>query len=102
MVAAFKYESKVWAAGVSAAGVSASWARESNEPRRDDRLSEAEEWREIDRQLCSIAARRAALDAEELALIRKAIRIQLWRPLGMTSMREYLENKMGYSPQVAA
>ena len=28
--------------------------------------------------------------------------MQLWRPLGMTSMREYLERRMGYGPQVAA
>ena len=31
----------------------------------------------------------------------RAIAVQLWRPLGMTSMREYLES-MGYGPQVAA
>ena len=28
--------------------------------------------------------------------------MQLWRPLGMTSMREYLESRMGYGPQIAA
>ena len=50
----------------------------------------------------SVASRRAALDAEELALIRGAVRIQIWRPLGMVSMREYLERGMGYGPQVAA
>ena len=61
-----------------------------------------EPWRELDRQLKSIAKRRAALDAEELALIREAVRVQLWRPLGMISMREYLERRMGYGPQVAA
>jgi hypothetical protein len=62
----------------------------------------SEPWRELDRQLRSIAKRRAALDAEELALIREAVRVQLWRPLGMTSMREYLERRTGYAPQVAA
>lgn len=35
-------------------------------------------------------------------LIREAVAVQLWRPLGMTSMREYLERRMGYGPQVAA
>jgi hypothetical protein len=60
-----------------------------------------EPWVEIDRQLRSIATRRAVLDVEELALIRKAIAVQLWRPLGMISMREYLENVMGYGPHVA-
>src|SRR5690242_9383186 len=62
----------------------------------------SEPWRDLDRQLRSIAKRRAALDAAELALIREAVRIQLWRPLGMTSMREYLERRVGYGPQVAA
>jgi hypothetical protein len=61
-----------------------------------------EPWRELDRQLRSIAKARAALDAEELGLIREAVRMMLWRPLGMTSMREYLERRMGYTPQVAA
>jgi hypothetical protein len=60
-----------------------------------------EPWREIDRQLRAVAKRRVALDAEELALIRKAIAVQLWRPLGMVSMREYLENVLGYGPHVA-
>jgi hypothetical protein len=62
----------------------------------------SEPWRDLDRQLTAIARKRAALDAEELALIREAVRVQLWRPLGMTSMREYLERRMGYGPQVAA
>ncbi len=62
----------------------------------------SEPWRDLDRQLRSIAKRRGALDAEELVLIREAGRVQLWRPLGMTSMREYLERRMGYAPQVAA
>ena len=61
-----------------------------------------EAWRELDRHLRSVAKRRAALDHEELTLIREAVRVQLWRPLGMTSMREYLESRMGYRPQTAA
>src|ERR1044072_7829021 len=61
-----------------------------------------EAWRDLGRQLCSVAKRRGALDQEELALIREAVRVQLWRPLGMTSMREYLERRMGAGPQVAA
>jgi hypothetical protein len=60
-----------------------------------------EPWQEIDRRLRSIARKRAALDVEELALIRRAIALQLWRPLGMISMREYLENVMGYGPHTA-
>ena len=73
-------------------------------PGRASRACEQREerWRELDRELRSVAQRRAALDHEELALIREALRVQLWRPLGMTSMREYLEARMGYGPQVAA
>jgi len=64
--------------------------------------SENEPWRDLDRRLRSIAARRSALDHEELTLIREAVRVQLWRRFGMASMREYLELAMGYGPQVAA
>jgi len=98
MVAAIKYDSKVWAASVAV-----SWARESNERTGGDERPGCEEaWRALDRQLRTVAARRAALDAEELALIRKAIAIQIWRALGMSSMREYLEHRMGYGPRVAS
>jgi hypothetical protein len=48
------------------------------------------------------AKRRGALDHEELALIREAIEVQLWRELGMVSIREYLERRMGYTPGVAS
>jgi 5-methylcytosine-specific restriction endonuclease McrA len=69
---------------------------------RDESVRDGEPWSDLDRQLCSIAERRGALDQEELTLIREAVRVQLWRPLGMTSMREYLERRMGYGPQIAA
>ncbi|MBV8756386.1 MAG: HNH endonuclease [Deltaproteobacteria bacterium] len=61
-----------------------------------------EPWMALHHQLLSIARRRAALDAEELGAIREAIRVQLWRKFGMTSLREYLEHFMGYGPHVAA
>ena len=57
--------------------------------------------RELDQQFRSLAKRRGALDHEELALIREAIEVQLWRELGMVSIREYLERRMGYTPGVA-
>jgi hypothetical protein len=59
-------------------------------------------WRELDRQFRSLAKRRSALDHEELALIREANAVQLWRELGMVSIREYLERRMGYTPGVAS
>ena len=55
-----------------------------------------------DRQFRSLAKRRGALDHEELALIREAIEVQLWRELGMVSIREYLERRLGYTPGVAS
>ena len=65
-------------------------------------VSEAEEWQSVHKQLKRIAKRRAALDRDDLALIRKAIRIALWRHLGLTSIREYLERECGYGPHVAS
>ena len=59
-------------------------------------------WRELDQQFRSLAKRRGALDHEELGLIREAIEVQLWRELGMVSIREYLERRMGYTPSVAS
>src|SRR3569623_1637129 len=53
-------------------------------------------------RLKRMAKRRAALDREELELIREAIRIAIWRHLGMTSIREYLEHECGYGPHVAS
>jgi hypothetical protein len=61
-----------------------------------------EAWREVDRKLRRIAVKRGALDHEELGLIREAIVLAIWRPLGMTSIREYLEQVMGYGPTVAS
>jgi hypothetical protein len=59
-------------------------------------------WRDLDQQFRSLAKRRGALDHEELGLIREAIEIQLWRELGMVSIREYLERRLGYTPGVAS
>jgi hypothetical protein len=59
-------------------------------------------WRDLDRQFRSLAKRRGALDHEEMALIREANAVQLWRELGMVSIREYLERRMGYTPGVAS
>ena len=70
--------------------VDGSWAGEGREV-----------WRDVDRQLRRAARRRARLDHEELVLIREAIAVQVWRPLGMVSMRDYLENVFGYGPTVA-
>src|SRR4051812_33472880 len=59
------------------------------------------DWKAIDRALRSIRRRRAALDAEEARWLREAEELQIWRPLGMVSMLDYLERAMGYAPRTA-
>jgi hypothetical protein len=64
---------------------------------RDVRL----DWKAVDRALRSIRQRRAALDAEEARWLRAAEGLQIWRPLGMVSMLDYLERVLGYAPRTA-
>ena len=61
-----------------------------------------ERWQVVHQTLRTIVQRRAALDAEEAAYLREAYAIQLWRQLSYIHMGEYLENEMGYGPQVGA
>src|SRR5262245_72757 len=55
------------------------------------------DWHAVDRALRGIAARRAALDAEEALWLREAERLEIWRPLGMVSAIDYLERVLGYT-----
>jgi hypothetical protein len=55
----------------------------------------------VDRALRDIAARRAALDADEARWLREAEALQIWRPLGMVSALDYLERVLGYAPRTA-
>jgi hypothetical protein len=59
------------------------------------------DWKAVDRALRSIRKRRSALDAEEARWLREAERLQIWRPLGMVSMLDYLERVLGYAPRTA-
>ncbi len=58
-------------------------------------------WQEIDRGLRSIAKRRGVLDVEEAALLCIANRREIWRSLGKPSLLAYMEDVLGYGPQVA-
>lgn len=58
-------------------------------------------WEQVDKALRSIAARRAGLDAEEAGWLRDAVELEIWRPLGMVSIVDYMERVMGYSPHAA-
>jgi hypothetical protein len=55
----------------------------------------------VDEKLRGIAARRAALDAEEANLLRYAGELKLWRAFGFGSLLEYMERAMGYAPHTA-
>jgi hypothetical protein len=61
----------------------------------------AAEWGRVDQKLRGIAARRAALDAEEARLLRYAEELKLWRGFGFGSLLEYMERAMGYAPRTA-
>jgi hypothetical protein len=59
------------------------------------------EWMEIDRQMRDVARRRAALDAEELQLLREVKRAEVFKQLGYGSLIEYLERACGYAAATA-
>jgi hypothetical protein len=58
-------------------------------------------WEQVHAAIRSLAKRRAAFDAEEAQLLRDAEAVQIWRPLGMVSLIDYMEREMGYSPHAA-
>src|SRR5882724_7255219 len=58
-------------------------------------------WERVHEALTAIARRRAALDAEEARWLREAEALQIWRPLGMVSLLDYLERVLGYAPHSA-
>ena len=98
---------------VGSDGPTPTWARDRD--RRDDRIQAAAaaggyrresgtgqlDWRAVDRALRGIRARRAALDVEEARWLREAEALQIWRPLGMVSILDYLERVLGYAPRTA-
>src|SRR6185295_18525956 len=59
------------------------------------------DWRAVDRELRRIRKQRSALDANEARWLREAEAVQIWRPLGMVSMIDYLERVLGYAPRTA-
>jgi hypothetical protein len=61
----------------------------------------ADDWRSIDRQLRSLAQRRAALDVEEARLLLLARRLEVHVPLGYGTFVEYVERVLGYRPRTA-
>jgi hypothetical protein len=70
-----------------------SWADQAAEAEAWER-AHAAEWTRVDGKLRGIAARRAALDAEEARLLRYAEELKLWRAFGFGSLLEYMERAM--------
>jgi hypothetical protein len=60
-----------------------------------------ERWQLVHEQVIRIGARKSALDAEEMAALREAEQLQIWRPLAMVSMIDYLERTLSYAPRTA-
>ncbi len=80
---------------------SRSWRARAADEEAWEREHQAE-WARVDRKLRGIAARRAALDAEEAHLLREAEELKLWRAFGFGSLVEYMERALGYAPHTAA
>jgi hypothetical protein len=74
--------------------VAASWVTTPPQSAKSD-------WRTVDRALRRIRTQRSALDADEARWLREAEAVQIWRPLGMVSMIDYLERVLGYAPRTA-
>ncbi|MBL8619927.1 MAG: HNH endonuclease [Myxococcales bacterium] len=58
----------------------------------------SDDWREVDRTLRGLARRRAALDVEEAAWLRRARALGVHRELGFATFFEYVERVLGYAP----
>ena len=54
---------------------------------------------EIDRNLRTIAVRRAGLDAELARWLRRADQQRIWNELGYVHALEYLEDVFGFTPK---
>ncbi|MBK7191679.1 MAG: hypothetical protein IPH80_04300 [Myxococcales bacterium] len=57
-----------------------------------------DDWREVDRTLRRLARRRAALDVEEAAWLRRARALGVHREFGFATFFEYVERVLGYAP----
>ncbi len=76
-------------------GVEATWCGVESESSYEERCSR------LHRTLKRIVKARGALDAQEAAALREAEQLRLWRQRGYSSLLEYMEMEMGYSPRAA-
>ena len=89
------------AAGLSNGARGAGWWKAHVAAAKDWEERHEAEWARVDQKLRGLAARRAALDAEEARLLRYAEEVKLWRGFGFGSLLEYMERAMGYAPHTA-
>ena len=66
-----------------------------------DAARKVERWEQVHDALLRVGRARGALDADEARWLREAEQIQIWRPLGLVSMIDYLERALGYAPRTA-
>ena len=76
-------------------GTEAVWCGVESEPGYDTSCEN------IHRRLKRIVKARGALDAQEAEALREAQRLKLWRHYGHSSLLEYMELEMGYTPRAA-
>ena len=90
-------------------GVETAWCGVEGEAGRVERESSRTEREAPDEERCEqlhrtlkrIVKTRAALDAEEAEALREAERLRVWRHYGYSSLLEYMEMEMGYTPRAA-
>jgi hypothetical protein len=88
-------DEQVWAEGNDGS------SRGVGEPARRRAATDEHDWKAIDRSLRRNAKWRAAIDADDARLLREAERVQIWQPLGMVNMTDYLERVLGWGPRTA-
>ena len=54
---------------------------------------------QVHRRLKRIVKARGSLDLQEAAALREAYKLQIWRRYGYSSMVDYMERELGYSPR---
>jgi hypothetical protein len=76
-------------------GTESSWCGVESSDARDEKCAQ------LHRRLKRIVKARGALDAQEAAALREAEVLRVWRHYGYSSLLEYMELEMGYSPRMA-
>src|SRR6478609_7517636 len=62
---------------------------------------QAARFEQLHRRLKRIVKARGALDAQEAAALREAQSTKMWRHYGCSSLVDYMEREMGYTPRAA-